>query len=50
MTLFPLMSVVIVSLYVHGGASRVAVLGLLVGSVIAAVAGLVLKRGSVANR
>jgi len=48
--LFPLMSVLIVSLYVHGGTSRIAALLLLVGSVIAAVAGLVLKRKSVANQ
>lgn len=48
--LLPLISVLIVSLYVHGGASRIAALVLLVASVIAAVAGLVLRRKSVANQ
>jgi hypothetical protein len=35
--LFPLISVVIVSLYVHGGAARVAALALLVGSLTIAL-------------
>ena len=41
---FPLMSVIIVSLYVHGGASRVAAVVLLVASAVGALAGLVWKR------
>ena len=41
---FPLMSVIIVSLYVHGGASRVAAVILLVSSTVGALAGLVWKR------
>jgi hypothetical protein len=48
--LFPLMSVLIVSLYVHGAASRIVALVLLVVSVIGLVAGLVLRRGSAVNR
>jgi hypothetical protein len=48
--LLPLMSVLILSLYVHGGASRIAALVLLVGSVVGALAGIVLKRKSVANQ
>jgi hypothetical protein len=43
--LFPVMSVVVMSLYLHGAASRIVALVLLGGSVIAAVAGLVLKLG-----
>jgi hypothetical protein len=35
--LFPLISIVIVSLYVHGGASRIAALALLVGSLAIAL-------------
>jgi hypothetical protein len=42
--LFPLMSVIIVSLYVHGGASRIAALVLLAAGVLGALAGLVWKR------
>jgi hypothetical protein len=42
--LFPLMSVLIVSLYVHVGASRIAALVLLAASVIGVLAGLVWKR------
>lgn len=42
--LFPLISVVIVSLYVHGGASRIAALVLLVASVAGLITGLVWKR------
>jgi hypothetical protein len=51
--LFPLVSVIIVSLYVHGGASKIAalaVLGASIGGVLAAVAGLVLNLGSLVNR
>jgi hypothetical protein len=44
--LFPLISVVIVSLYVHGGISRIAALVLLVGSVVGGVAALIWKRPS----
>jgi hypothetical protein len=51
--LFPLISVIIVSLYVHSGAFRIAalaVLGASIGGVLAAVAGLVLNLGSLVNR
>ena len=42
--LFPLISVVIVSLYVHGGTSRIAGLVLLLACVVGALAGLIWKR------
>ena len=42
--LFPLISVIIVSLYVHGGGSRIAALVLLVGGVVGAITGLAFKR------
>lgn len=42
--LFPLTSVIIVSLYVHGGASRIGALVLLSVSVVGLIAGLVCKR------
>ena len=44
--LLPLMSVLIVSLYVAGGASRAAALVLLAVSTIALVTSLVKRRGS----
>ena len=42
--LFPLMSVIIMSLYVHGGASRIMALVLLASSVVGVLASLVPKR------
>jgi len=42
--LFPLISVIIVSLYVHGGTSRIAALVLLVATILAVLAGLIRKR------
>jgi sugar (pentulose or hexulose) kinase len=42
--LFPLISVIIVSLYVHGGASRTAALVLLIATVFGVLAGLIRKR------
>jgi hypothetical protein len=47
--LLPLMSVLLVSLYVAGGASRTAALVLLGAIVAGVVAGLVLKRKSAAT-
>ena len=47
--LFPLMSVLIVSLYVRGGASRTAALVLFALTVIGALAGVLLKRQSTRN-
>jgi hypothetical protein len=41
---FPLMSVIIVSLYVHGGASRVAALVLLAARLLGGLAALVRER------
>jgi hypothetical protein len=48
--LLPLMSVLIVSLYVSGGAARTAALVLLGVSVMGVVAGLIFKRKSPADR
>lgn len=48
--LFPLMSVIIVSLYVHGGASRIAALVLLAGSVLAVIGRILVTRNSATNR
>ena len=48
--LFPLVSVIILSLYAAGGASRVAAVVLLVASVVLAIAGLFLKRHSSVDR
>jgi hypothetical protein len=42
--LFPLISVIIVSLYVHGGTSRIAALVLLVATVLGVLAGVIRKR------
>jgi hypothetical protein len=42
--LFPLISVIIVSLYVHGGAARIAALVLLIATVVGVLAGLIRKR------
>jgi hypothetical protein len=42
--LFPLLSVITVSLYVHGGTSRIAALVLLMGSVVGVLAALIWKR------
>jgi hypothetical protein len=42
--LFPLISVIIVSLYVQGGASRIAAMVLLIATVLGALAGLIRKR------
>jgi cation transporter-like permease len=44
--LFPLLSVIILSLYSAGGASREAAFVLLALSVLAALAGIILKRHS----
>lgn len=44
--LFPLISVVIVSLYVHGGASRIAGLALLAGCVAVALFALARRSAS----
>lgn len=43
--LLPLMSVLIVSLYVAGGASRTAAMVLLLVSVVAGIVGLLSRRG-----
>ncbi len=48
--LFPLLSVVILSLYAMGGASRVAALVLFVASIVLAITGLFLKRHSRVDR
>lgn len=48
--LFPMMSVLILSLYVQGGTSRTAAVVLLVASLIGAVVGLVLRRKSVPDQ
>ena len=45
--LFPLISVIIVSLYVHGGAARIAGLALLVATVLGALAGVIRKRSRI---
>ena len=42
--LFPLMSVIAVGLYVHGGVSRLAALALFAASVIGVLLGLVWRR------
>lgn len=47
--LFPLISVLIVSLYVQGGASRIAALVLLVATVFGLLAGVVWKRAGRQN-
>jgi hypothetical protein len=47
--LFPLMSVLIVSLYVHGGASRIAALALLAVCVVGVLTNLVWKRARAEN-
>jgi Na+/proline symporter len=44
--LFPLLSVLIVSLYVAGGAARTAALGLLAGSVLGIAVSLIRKRSA----
>jgi len=47
--LFPLISVIIVSLYVHGGASRIAALVLLAASFVGVLAGFIWKRARCQN-
>jgi hypothetical protein len=44
--LFPRISVIIVSLYIHGGASRIAALVLLAGSVLGIAVSLIRKRSA----
>jgi hypothetical protein len=48
--LFPLISVIVVSLYVHGGASRIVTLVLLTASFIGAVISFICKRNPRPNK
>lgn len=48
--LFPLISVLIVSLYVQGGASRIVALVLLTASLVGSLTGFVLNRSRARNR
>jgi hypothetical protein len=47
--LFPLLSVITVSLYVHGGTSRIAALALLAVCVVGVLTNLVWKRARAGN-